>query len=71
MPIGELASKFGAAMRGFWWALDERERRILLGAGVWVCVIGLELLAASSARRRRDELVDQAVAELERRHASR
>ena len=69
--MGEIIGKFGSAMSGFWWSLDEHERRLILIAGVWAAVALLELLAASSTARERKQLVDDVAAELEARRNAR
>jgi len=64
--MAEIAAKFGAAMTGFWWSLDDNERRMIFLAGVWVAV---SLLGLADDRRRRRELNDL-LAELDRRDAA-
>lgn len=64
--VGEIAAKFGAAMAGFWWSLDERERMILLAATLAGATLLLGALGDPS-RLDRGRLAVEVADELERR----
>jgi hypothetical protein len=63
--VTEIAAKFASAMSGFWWALDERERRLLVMA---LCLIGWALVSVPVERQRRSreraELAAEVAAQL-------
>lgn len=56
----EIAAKFVSAMSGFWWALDEQERRlVLLGLAYLAAMIVWVPLERSRKERERQELADE------------
>lgn len=63
--MGEVAAKFGAAMAGFWWSLDERERTIMLAASLAAATLLFASLNDPGRDRRR--LASELADELERR----
>lgn len=61
----EIAAKFASAMSGFWWALDERERRLLI-MGLVLLAWALVSLPLERQRRERErsELAAEVAAQL-------
>ena len=54
----EIVGKFGASMSGFWWSLDDEERKLLLGGVAWAILMVVQVgLERERKRRERDELV--------------
>lgn len=56
----EIMGKFASSMSGFWWSLDDQERRLLVLGLAWVAAtIVLVPVSRAKAERERQELVDQ------------
>ena len=62
--MGGIALKLLSALEGFWWSLDEHERRMLLLLGVWTAANAAVMLKAAEDRRREQRLVDRILGEL-------
>ena len=56
----EIIAKFGSALSGFWWSLDDHERRLLVIGTSYL--VAMTVYLATAERRRResiDELADR------------
>ena len=68
--MGAIVAKFGSAMSGFWWALDEQERRVVIIAGCWLAAMLVNVPLEQRRRaRQRDEITAQVLEELRSAHA--
>ena len=50
----EIVAKFGAAARGFWWALEDEERKLVIGGLVYALWIVAAMVRAQSAAGERE-----------------
>lgn len=65
----EILGKFGSAMSGFWWALDEHERRLLVIGGAYLIAVSFYLATAENRRRSSiDELAERIAERLQHGH---
>lgn len=67
----EIAAKLADALSMFWQALDERERKLLLIAVVWiVAAVALRPVQQRKANEERQRLAAEVAGLLEARHGS-
>ena len=64
----EILAKFGSALSGFWWALDDHERRLLVIGSAYL--VAMTFYLATAERRRRDQ-VDELADRIAERLVSR
>lgn len=50
----EILAKLGSAMSGFWWALDDHERKLLILGGAYM--VGMVIYLSTAEQRRRDQI---------------
>ena len=60
----EIIAKFGSALSGFWWSLDEHERKLLIIGGAYLVAV---VLYTSTAQERRERELEELAARLEQR----
>lgn len=54
-----ILAKFSASLSGFWWSLDERERLLVAGAGLWLALSALALLGERERRSERQRVTEE------------
>lgn len=63
----EIIAKFGSALSGFWWSLDEHERKLLVIGSAYLVAVACYAMTAQGRRERElDELVDRVAERINR-----
>jgi hypothetical protein len=61
--MSEIMGKFASSMSGFWWSLDDQERRLLVYGVLYLAALVVAIpMTKARDQKRQDELAD-AVAE--------